>query len=105
MPMNLSLYPADWPEIALREKIRAQWMCENCGADCWQPISQKNVLTVHHLDHDPSNCDPDNLIALCTVCHLRADAQHHARNAAITRSIKRAGPTIPLPLLYTAILL
>ncbi len=94
--MKLSLYPPDWDEIALREKVRAQWMCENCGADCWQPISQKNVLTVHHLDHDPSNCDPKNLVALCTVCHLRADAQHHARNAAITRAAKRRGPCLPL---------
>jgi 5-methylcytosine-specific restriction endonuclease McrA len=105
MPMKQSLYPPDWPEIALREKERAQFMCEKCGADCLEPTTQANRMSVHHLDHDPSNCDPDNLLALCAVCHLRMDAMHHARNAAITRAIKRAGPTIPMPLLYTAILL
>jgi len=105
MPMNLYLYPPDWPAIALREKERAQWMCEQCGADCAAPSNQANRMSVHHLDHDPHNCDPDNLIALCAVCHLRMDAMHHARNSAITRAIKRAGTTIPLPLLYVAILL
>jgi NAD-dependent dihydropyrimidine dehydrogenase PreA subunit len=94
MPMKSSLYPPDWPEIALREKVRAQWMCEQCGADCWDPISRQNILTVHHIDHNPANCDPDNLIALCAVCHLRADAVWHAHNAAITRAVKRAGQIV-----------
>jgi hypothetical protein len=98
MPMNLSAYPPDWPQIALREKIRAHWMCENCGKDCWIPSGQVNRLTVHHLDHNPANCDPDNLIALCCVCHLRADAMWHARNAAITRASKVRGPMMALNL-------
>jgi hypothetical protein len=42
-------------------------------------------LTVAHLDHDPANCAPDNLRALCAPCHLRYDAQHHARSASHTR--------------------
>ncbi|NET39780.1 MAG: hypothetical protein F6K19_48795, partial [Cyanothece sp. SIO1E1] len=33
------------------------------------------VLTVAHLDHQPANCDPDNLRAWCSVCHLRYDAK------------------------------
>jgi 5-methylcytosine-specific restriction endonuclease McrA len=100
--MKTLLYPPDWAAIALREKERAQWMCEQCGADCLDPSSQANRMSVHHLDHNPHNCNPDNLIALCAVCHLRMDAMHHARNSAITRAIKRAGPTIPMQLLYSA---
>lgn len=99
MTWNRALYPADWEKIALREKERAQWMCEQCGADCLDPINQRIRLTVHHIDHNPQNCHPDNLIALCAVCHLRADALWHARNAAITRAEKRRGPTLPLPFL------
>lgn len=38
------------------------------------------VLTVAHLNHDPSNNSPDNLRALCSVCHLRYDAIPHARS-------------------------
>jgi len=91
-----SLYPPDWAEIALREKERAHWMCEECGADCHAPSSQHNRLTVHHLDHNPANCAPDNLIALCAPCHLRADSKHHARNAAITRAAKTRGPMLAM---------
>jgi len=98
MPMRNYLYPLDWPEISLREKVRAGWMCEQCGADCWQPVSQQNRLTVHHIDHNPANCDPANLIALCAVCHLRIDALWHARNAKVTRAAKRRGPMLPLGL-------
>jgi len=33
------------------------------------------VLTVHHLDLDPSNCRWWNLAALCQRCHLRIQAK------------------------------
>lgn len=32
------------------------------------------VLTVAHLDHQPENCDPDNLRAWCQRCHNTYDA-------------------------------
>ena len=32
------------------------------------------VLTVAHLDHQPENCDPDNLRAWCQRCHNAYDA-------------------------------
>lgn len=43
------------------------------------------VLTIAHLDHQPENCDPANLRALCQRCHLRYDAAHHAETARHTR--------------------
>lgn len=46
------------------------------------------VLTVMHLDHNPANCATDNLRAACSGCHLRYDAEHHAKNAAKTRRRK-----------------
>lgn len=30
-------------------------------------------IGVAHLDHNPANCDPSNLLPLCTVCHCRMD--------------------------------
>lgn len=48
------------------------------------------VLTIAHLDHQPENCDPSNLKALCQRCHLRYDAQHHAENAKATRRNRKA---------------
>jgi 5-methylcytosine-specific restriction endonuclease McrA len=43
------------------------------------------VLTVAHLDHTPSNCDPENLRAWCQRCHLAYDLAEHKRHAAETR--------------------
>lgn len=43
------------------------------------------VLTIAHLDHQPENCDPANLRALCQMHHLRHDAAHHAETARNTR--------------------
>ena len=49
------------------------------------------VLTVAHLDHQPENCDPENLRAWCQRCHNAYDApirragikeRARARNAA-----------------------
>ncbi|NES17896.1 MAG: hypothetical protein F6K41_02990 [Symploca sp. SIO3E6] len=56
---------------------------------CELPKYRRFVLTVAHLDHDPSNCDRNNLKALCSVCHLRYDATEHAKKAASTRFRKK----------------
>lgn len=50
------------------------------------------VLTIAHLDHDPTNNADSNLKALCQRCHLRYDKEHHAMNAAETRRSRRAKP-------------
>lgn len=46
------------------------------------------VLTVAHLDHDPTNCAPDNLAAMCQRHHLAYDHHHHRANAQATRRAK-----------------
>lgn len=38
----------------------------------------KIVLTMAHLDHDPSNQGDDNVKMLCQWCHLNYDKLHHA---------------------------
>lgn len=76
--MDRSRYPKDWNLIALAIKTQANWKCSECGLDCTpQPIADdrslkaKRTLTVHHQDYNPANNHPDNLIALCSGCHLR----------------------------------
>lgn len=44
------------------------------------------VITTGHLDHQPENCDPENLRAWCQRCHLHYDRHHHAE----TRRRRRA---------------
>lgn len=48
------------------------------------------VLTVAHLDHNPSNCDPDNLRAWCQRCHLRYDQPHHSETRRVTIASRKA---------------
>ena len=43
----------------------------------WRAITC--VLTIAHLDHDPTHNDPINLRALCQKCHNRWDGPHRAR--------------------------
>ena len=62
-------YPENWKEIAFGIKCAANWKCENC-CHFHDPPSG-HTLTVHHLDADPANSDPKNLVALCQRCHLR----------------------------------
>ena len=37
MPMDRSLYPKNWDEIALEVKRNAGWDCEHCGRPCRRP--------------------------------------------------------------------
>lgn len=46
----------------------------------------KIVLTVHHLDLNPSNHDPRNLRVLCQRCHLQC---HRADAIEAQRTIRR----------------
>lgn len=56
-----------------------------CGGECG---GRRVVLTIAHLDHDPTNNDPANLRAWCQRCHLRYDRHEHAKNARATRDRK-----------------
>lgn len=106
-PENARRYPSNWKAISASIKARSGGQCEcagECGLHCTTPgprrcIEQHGepakwakgtvILTVAHLDHQPENCDPANLKAMCQRCHLRYDREHHQRNAAATRRTKK----------------
>ena len=106
MPIIRARYPEDWEAIALRIKHQAQWCCQECQRPCRKPSEplvafqqrvkrwrrgktprpakfeaapRRYLLTVAHLDQQPSNQDPSNLKALCTVCHLQFDSRFRAK--------------------------
>lgn len=54
------------------------------------------VLTTAHLDHNPTNCAPENLAAMCQRHHLRYDQQHHNETAYATRMANRGNQELPL---------
>ena len=90
-PENKSRYPKNWKEIRQQILLRANNKCEFCGIENY--LKRENgavvVLTIAHLDHQPENCNPDNLRALCQRCHLSYDAKHHAQTAQQTRAMKK----------------
>jgi hypothetical protein len=84
MSKEVSRYPENWKEIALAIKEREGWHCYRCGVRCLRPgeklFSAKSrafLIQVHHWDCDPGNNSPENLVALCTVCHLHMHQQRH----------------------------
>lgn len=108
-----SKYPPNWPMIRARILLRARHRCEwpGCGAPNgwwgfwtsahhrqflpptrkpWPGVKAvKIVLTVAHLDHNPTNNADDNLAAWCQYHHLLWDRELHAQNADETRRRKR----------------
>jgi 5-methylcytosine-specific restriction endonuclease McrA len=61
------------------------------------------VLTIAHLDHNPSNNgergNRPNLAALCQRDHLRYDQEHHAAERAKTLKARKEaefGPELPM---------
>jgi 5-methylcytosine-specific restriction endonuclease McrA len=100
MPIDKSKYPANWKQISKQTIENAHNKCELCYAPngvkvirlkileatfpWYETVRTKDftkiVLTVHHIDCDPQNNHPYNLIALCQKCHLRLDKYKHFKN-------------------------
>lgn len=99
MPMQKSLYPKNWREIARKLKEAANWTCQCCGARRGE--QQKNrhgnlvnvVITVAHLDHDPWNMHA-RLQVLCRKCHITYDARD-ARRKRVMMAIARGQLVLP----------
>lgn len=103
-PEQRDLYPPNWSEISLRiKRDRAGWRCE-CDGRCGRPARHLDddgrcrnrhgqpaygtgslvVLTTAHLEHDPTKCADEDLMAMCQGCHLHYDLDHHAQTRAAT---------------------
>jgi 5-methylcytosine-specific restriction endonuclease McrA len=83
-------YPDNWKAIALLKKQCVKWTCEKCGLKCIDPAFKSDMplsersqrkLQVHHQDYDPENNSPENLIALCSGCHL---SKHSMKRGNVT---------------------
>lgn len=112
MPFIRERYSTDWEEISKRIRERDSQKCKWCGIDNYTTgyrdekgdfhkasIADESVLldgyklirivlTVAHVNHDPTDNRDENLAALCQKCHLTHDAKMHARAAAVTRRRK-----------------
>jgi len=66
----MSRYCKDWREISIAVKEKANWKCNNCGADFKEKSSRGSCLQVHHWNMTPEDNRAKNLVALCNTCHL-----------------------------------
>jgi 5-methylcytosine-specific restriction endonuclease McrA len=97
---NKKLYPKNWKQISEDIRFnRADNLCEVCGAVNYSHVNKftreiclpdeddviKIVLTVAHLDHDPTNNDYSNLKAMCQKCHNSYDAPFRAKNRKMNK--------------------
>jgi hypothetical protein len=80
MPIDTSLYPDNWKELAMRVKVSQNWQCQCCGKKCYEPgekpedLSRSqwtaDILQVHHRNHNPEDNRIENLQSVCAACHL-----------------------------------
>jgi hypothetical protein len=80
MPIDRQRYPENWSDIALSVKEAAGWRCRRCSKQCIRPGEKPKELTrsewtvdtlcVHHANFTPEDNRRENLIPLCTPCHL-----------------------------------
>jgi len=62
-------YAVDWTRslrISIRE--RDNYTCKICGEK-----QGDRAHSVHHIDYNKLNCNPDNLITLCGNCHTKTN--------------------------------
>jgi hypothetical protein len=90
MPIYRQRYTNNWKEIALQVKEAAQWRCRHCGKQCLRPgekpkkLSRSEwttlTLSVHHSDFTPENNSAENLIPLCSPCHMALHGRARRRS-------------------------
>jgi len=63
--VSFTEYTVNWTNT-LRQSIRERdkYICQMCGKN-----QDNEALSVHHIDYNKQNCNPDNLISLCRSCH------------------------------------
>jgi hypothetical protein len=92
MPIDSKRYPANWKQIAKDVKEAAGWRCQHCGQLCLRPGEKpsspnrsewtKAVLSVHHANFTPEDNTKENLLALCSPCHLALHALAKRKNVS-----------------------
>ena len=73
MPLDLTRYPDNWTDLALKVKEAAEWKCQCCGHVCYRPGERPggkprsewtaDILQVHHRNHKPEDNRLENLMA------------------------------------------
>lgn len=68
------VYLFGWKTISKEYRDSIQWKCERCSISL---RDRPDLLHVHHITRVKSNCDYDNLEALCAWCHSTNPGHSH----------------------------
>ena len=61
-----------WLDKEYKESIKERDDYQCLNPDCWGNCNHL-PLTIHHIDYNKKNCEPQNLITLCRSCNSRAN--------------------------------
>lgn len=91
-PLTASDIQKTQHQIALSAKEAAHWRCQHCQRLCLRPGEKPSTLTrsewthttlsVHHSNFTPEDNTTENLIALCTPCHLAVHGRTKRSNVS-----------------------
>jgi 5-methylcytosine-specific restriction endonuclease McrA len=68
-------YSSSWTET-LKRAIRERdgYICKLCEKTQIEELEKLEIkLSVHHIDYDKKNCNPENLITLCSSCNSKVN--------------------------------
>ncbi len=92
MPIDRDRYPKNWTQLALTAKQAVGWRCQHCQRLCLRPGEKtpdltrsewtKLTLSVHHADFMPESNNAENLIPLCSPCHLALHSRTKRSNVS-----------------------
>ena len=83
--IKLNNYPDDWQIISKKKRESESWECEICGVNLQ---NFKNFLQTHHRNEKKFDSSPNNLEALCLICHGDKHPHMHISNEAKELIIK-----------------
>jgi len=75
-PEKKKLYAENWDRMSRLIREQAGWECELCGSEAGNShpkTGSEVILTVHHINGDPTDNRRLNLLALCQRCHNKLD--------------------------------
>jgi 5-methylcytosine-specific restriction endonuclease McrA len=69
--ISFEIYPTTWKND-LKESIRKRdkHICQFCKK---HQLELKEKLSIHHIDYNKYNLNPNNLISLCRNCHAKTN--------------------------------
>lgn len=68
---SFELYGAEFnDELKKQIRTRDNYTCQECG---YEQEKLECMLSIHHIDYDKHNNNPNNLISLCRSCHQQTN--------------------------------